>query len=233
MAERIPPPTPELPPAAHELDPSPLWPQHLVDLYFRPSAFFKKQLALGETPYVIFVTWILGMSAVIDRISSQIAEAELTGNTHRLQAMESILNTWPLFWALVIGMGAISGVLHWWVAGWWCKIRLRWCGAPAPDPRHARLLLIYSSFISAGPYVLSTIAQTFLYPSYMVAYEQEIAFSLIVMVTVFWSMATTYKGALALFQVRRGLAKFWFIVLPAVFYFVLLGGLAFLFAAAA
>ena len=53
----------------------------------------------------------------------------------------------------------------------------------------------------------------------------------LVLPMLFWSLFTTYKGALALFPVSRGRARLWFVVLPAVFYFFVVGGVALLYAA--
>jgi hypothetical protein len=142
------------------------------------------------------------------------------------------LGTWPRFWALVIGLGVVGGAFQWWVGGWWCKVRLRWSGAAAPDPRLARLLLIYSSFVFAGPAVVSALLQTAVYPSYLVAYEKDVILALLVMATVFWSVATTYKGALAMFPVQKARARLWFMILPVLFLFIVMGGAAVLFAAA-
>jgi hypothetical protein len=225
-------PTPELP-AAIDPGPSPFWPRHLVDLLLRPTRFFTEQLGLGRTPYVVLVTWALGMSSVIDRIDTRIMQAELRDDPARWQALELLIGTWPRLWAVVLLGGVIGGALYWWIGGWWCRVRLRWSGAESPDKRLARLLLIYSSFVFAGPTVLALVGQTLLYPNYLVAYESEFVFSISLLFMVVWSLFTTYKGALALFQVSRSRARVWFIVLPAVYYFLLMGGVALLYAAAA
>jgi hypothetical protein len=203
-----------------------------VDLFFRPTRFFTENLALGKTPYVLLVTWALGMSAAVDRIETRLMQAELTGDTRTLEVFETLFGDWPSFWLMVAIFGAISGALYWLVGGWWCKVRLRFSGAPDPDPRLARVLLIYASFVSAGPVVAGLVALTALYPSYLVAYEEDVLFGLVVVATVFWSLGTLYRGALALFPVRRGRAALWFVVLPVLFYFLLMGGVAGLYALA-
>jgi len=223
------PPTPELPPAIGP-GPSPFWPQHLVDLFFRPTRFFRENLALGKTPYVIVVTWALGISAAIDRIDTRLMQAELTGDARARETIELLFRDWRTFWLVVAVSGAFSGALYWWLGGWWCKVRLRFSGAPDPDPRLARLLLIYASFVSAGPAILGLVALTWLYPSYLVAYEEEVFFSLMVLVMLFWSLGTVYRGALALFPVQRGRAIVWFLVLPVLFYVLVMGGAAALYA---
>ncbi len=110
---------------------------------------------------------------------------------------------------------------------------MAWSGAPSPDPRLARLLFIYSSFVYAGPAVLALLGQTAAYSNYLEAYQSETVFSLVVLVAVFWSIATTYRGALALFPVQRSRVLLWFVVLPTLFFFVVMGGIAALYAAAA
>lgn len=224
-------PSPELPPPLTP-GPSPFWPQHLVDLFIRPTRFFKGQLGLGKTPYVVLVSWTVGISAVLDRVDTRIMQAELLNKPERWEAIELVVGTWPRMWALVLLIGALSGALYWWLGGWWCKVRLRWSGAPSPDARLARLLFVYSSFVYAGPAVLALVGQTFLYSNYLEALEQESFFSLAVLVAVFWSIATTYRGALALFPVTPNRARLWFVILPAAFFFVVVGGVAALYAAA-
>jgi hypothetical protein len=94
-------------------------------------------------------------------------------------------------------------------------------------------LLVYSSFVFAGPAVVSALIQTALYPSYLVAFEQEFVFTSLVMAAVFWSVGSTYKGAIAIFDVGVARARLWFIVLPILFYVVIMGLGGALFAAAA
>lgn len=229
MTTRLPEPQlPLLPPAIGPA-PSPFWPQHLIDLFFRPTRFFSGQLALGRTPYVALVTWAFGISSVLDRIDMRMLQAELSDDPERWQVLEALIGDWPRLWAVVLASGAVSGILLWWIGGWWCRVRLRWSGAEDPDTLLPRLLLIYSSFVFAGPVVLALVAQTLLYPNYRAAFEAESSFDLLVLSLVFWSLFTTYKGALALFSVSRARARLWFIALPAVFYFLVAGGAAVLF----
>jgi hypothetical protein len=223
-------PVPGLPPAI-EPAPSPFWPRHLADLFVRPTRFFASQLALGRTPWVLIVTWASGISAAIDRIDVRLMREELAGREERREALALVVGTWPRMWAFVLGLGVVGGALHWWLGGWWCRVRLRWCGAPAPDRRLARLLFLYSSFVFTGPAVIALAVQTLLYPSYLEAFAEETVLGVVVGAMTFWSLATTYRGALALFPVRQSAARFWFVVLPALFFLLTLGGAAALYAA--
>jgi hypothetical protein len=203
---------------------SPFLPKHLLALLLRPSKFFTAGLDLGRTSHVWVATWVLGMAGVIDRIDQQILRAQFSSDARHLHAIQQLAGTWPRFWGFSLVFGILWGAFAWWVGGWWCKVRLRWSGDPAPDPRLARLLLVYASFVYAAPAVLAAVAQTGLYPSYLVAFESEWVFTAIVIVTTLWSCFTMYKGAVALFHVRRGRAALWFVGLPFVFYFLITAG---------
>jgi hypothetical protein len=172
------------------------------------------------------------MSSAVDRIDTRILQAQLMDDPDRWQTLEFLIGNWPRLWAFVLIGGLIGGVFYWWVGGWWCRVRLRWSGAKDPDKRLARLLYVYSSFVFAGPAVLALVGQTLLYPNYLVAYQLEFGFSTFVVVMIFWSLFTTYKGALALFKVSGRRTQVWFIALPAIFYFIILGGVGLLYAVA-
>jgi hypothetical protein len=210
---------------------SPFWPQNLVDLYIRPTRFFSQHLALGKTPYALFVAWIVGIGMTIDRIDQRLMQVDLGRDS--VTAFVEIAESWLAFWGVALGFGMISGILVWYLGGWWCKVRLRWSGAEDPDPQSARLLLIYSSFVFAAPHVLVVLLQTQMYEDYLDAYNNDVVLSLIPLAMLFWSIATTYKGALAMFSVQRWKASIWFIILPMLFYLVLGGVLGVLFATVA
>ncbi len=216
-------PSPELPPPI-TAGTSPLWPQHLIDLFLRPRSFFSGQLALGSTPYVVLVTWCYGISNAIDRIDTEIVRAEL-GRPRPFwdQMAPYIVDSWQGFWLWVLGSGAFGGLLLWWIGGWWYRVRIRWSGVPDPDKRMARLLFVYSSFVIAGPAVLWTVLQTLLYPNYAVAYAADEWFWLALLVFAFWSIGTSYIGVRTLFPVTASRALAWFVVLPIAAYVMVFG----------
>lgn len=218
-------PTPELPPPI-DAGASPLVPEHLADLYLRPTKFFESQLALGKAPYVVFVTLCLGISSAQDQIDVRVLDTVALG----FSGVDELLESWWVFWAFVLILGAIAGLFQWWLGGWWCRVRLRWSGARAPDPHRARLLLVYSSFVYTGPALAVMIVDTLLYPSYRSAAEADNGLELGVLLFVFWSVVTTYRGALALFDVVPGRARLWFLILPGGFTLLGLGALGALFA---
>jgi hypothetical protein len=112
--------------------PSPLWPQHLIDLFVRPRRFFTGQLALGKTPYAVFVAWYYGAAASIDRIDQNLLRAPL-GRPRRAweEFAPYIVDSWPGFWLFILFSGAVSGAVLWWIGGWWFALRARWSGVAA------------------------------------------------------------------------------------------------------
>lgn len=217
-------------PIPSENSKSPFLPRHLLDLYFRPTRFFGNQLALGKSPNFLVVAWLTGMSSVIDKVDQQILKASVSENRSRIDALQTFVGTWPAMWTVVLGFGILWGVFLWWIAGWWCKVRLHWSGVPNPDARLARLLWCYSSFVFSLVAVGGLIVQTFVYPNYFAAYEEDNSLTVVVVVAAFWSIVTIYKGAITLFPVIRWRARLWFLILPASFYVFAFGVATLLFA---
>jgi hypothetical protein len=217
------PQTPALPPPIGPA-PSPFWPQHLVDLFLRPTKFFAGELALGRTPYVALVSWMVGMSSVIDRLDMRLAQAQLRNDPEQWRVLEALIGTWPRMWSVVLAGGGVAAILVWWLGGWWCRVRLRWSGAGEVDKLRARLLVVYSSFVFAGPAVLALGVETLQHPNYRAASEAGSPLALLMLVMVLWSQLTIYRGALALFPVSRGRAVLWFVALPTAFYLLVGAG---------
>ncbi len=218
-------PTPELPPPIAGA-PSPLWPQHLVDLFFRPARFFSGNLALGKTPYLYLVTLFYGMASWIDRIDERMVRAEISGSRAGWRQIAPLITeSWLNFWVLVLIGGAVGGLFLYWIGGWWYIVRLKWSDAADPDTRLARLLYIYSSFVYAAPAVLLVVIQTFLYPHYQAAYDADEWYSVSLLVFPFWSIWTSYRGVRSLFPVNLAKARVWFLILPSLIFGLFLIGI--------
>lgn len=210
---------------------SPFLPRHLIDLFFHPSEFFGGQLALGKTPYLLFVAWCYGASQVADRIDQSLIRAELGRPRPGWEDIAPyVVESWLGFWALLGVMGSVSAAVIWVLGGWWFAVRLRWSGNPSPDRHLARLVMVYSAFVQTGPFLLAYVAYTFFYASYAEAFASDELYSASLMVFPFWSIFTSYAGARAVFGVEGWRARLWFLVLPLVFYILAFGLIAALFA---
>jgi hypothetical protein len=210
--------------------PSPFWPRHLADLFFRPKSFFSRRLALGRMPNLLLVTWCYGIANAIDHIGREHFRAELG---HPRPVWESlgpfVVESWVGFWLWALAAGALGGAIVWWIGGWWYGILLRLSGARNPDKRLARMTLVYSSFVFGGPVVIAAVIQTIVYPNYAAAYGAGEWFSALLLLFLFWFIATSYVGATTLFPVTRWKAIVWFILLPVSAYLLVYGLFAALF----
>ncbi len=216
-----------LPPSPIQPQASPMWPQHLIDVFVRPRRFFSGQLAIGNTPYVLFVTWCYGMANVMDRIDQKLMRSEFGTSSAGWEYFAPMLTeSWLTYWAWVLVFGAISGLFLWMVGGWWYRVRLQWSGALEPNKRLARLVFVYSSFVNAGPSVALVLGYTLVYANYAQAYTAEEAFSLVLLVFPFWSLITSYIGVRTVFTVTPWKARLWFVILPGLLYFLVFGLLA-------
>jgi len=211
--------------------PSPLWPRHLADLFVRPRRFFADQLALGKTPYAVLVAWCYGMSAAIDRIDQEMLRAQVGHARPGWDSMAPyVAGWWPGFWLFVLGIGALSGVLIWLLGGWWFALRVKWSGAADPDRRLARLVMVYSGFVHAAPAIIAAVIYMFFFASYAQASASDEAYSLILLVFPFWSCWVSYTGVRTLYGVSGWRTRWWFLILPWLFYLVAMGVGAALFA---
>jgi hypothetical protein len=204
--------------------PSPLWPQHLINIFIRPRRFFSSQLALGQSLYVILITWCYGAASAIDRIDQELIRAELGQPQRGWERLSPMISeSWLGFWVWVLIFGAIGGLLQWLIGGWWYRVRLKWSGAHEPDKRLARLVYVYSSFVESGPALALILVSTVVYADYTQAYASDSPFSALLLVFPFRSLISSYLGVRTLFQVSRWKARVWFVILPCLLYVVSLG----------
>jgi len=210
---------------------TPLLPKHLVDLFIRPRRFFGGQLALGETPYALFVAWCYGATQVVDRIDQSLIRAELGRPRPGWEQFGPyITESWMGFWVLLLLAGSASALAIWWLGGWWFAVRLRWSGCQEPDRRLARLVMIYSAFVYSGPFVLLYVLYTGIFGSYAEAYANESLLPAALLIFPFWSIAASYTGARTVFNIEGWGVRSWFLLLPLVLYVSVFGLIAALFA---
>ncbi|MDX2169287.1 MAG: YIP1 family protein [Deltaproteobacteria bacterium] len=211
-------------PPPPEVERSPFVPRHLVDLFMRPRRFFTDQLALGHTPYLLFVIWVAGVASTIGRFDRGMLEGEIGGRANLTQ--QAVSESWLAFWAVAAGLGAIGGAFYWWLGGWWFTTRLRWSGAVSPERKRAKLVMIYADFIAAAPTVLSSALMTLAFPSYAAAFHADAALSdTLLLIFPFWSVWASYVGVRAVFGVSGWRSRLWFLILPCLVYLSALSAL--------
>ena len=210
---------------------SPLSLASLGDLYLAPSRFFAQPARLAKRPELLLVAWAAGIAYAMDRVESRLVAAELGANARRAeQIWASIGASWPLYWAVILGVGLLNGLILYWLAGWWYRKRLQWSGARRAAPADARATYVYQDLVQTAPALLVALAHTLLFPHFRAAWESEELWSTLVVVFVFWSCATSFRGVCAGFPVVRWKARLWFLILPAGLYATVMGGVAVAFA---
>jgi len=201
-----------------------------LDLYTRPRVFFSSNIDLGERAILLPIVWIIGISAQLDRIDTEIFSHEL-GNTRASWDLyePAITGSWGYFWGFCLTAGLLSGLIVYVVGGWWYRMRLRFSGAPEEldfsTPRH---VYAWVSTIVSVPYVLLIVGFTFAYPNYYAAYHSDELFSTLLPMLMFWSVAVSYVAATTRFSLSGWKPMLWFMVLPALFYLIVMGALVFL-----
>ncbi len=204
----------------------------LIDLYTRPRQFFSGHLNIGATKILLPVIWVLGISAQLDRVDTEIMRHEMDQTRASWTIIEPLITeSWIAFWAFCLLVGIFSGALVYWIGGWWYRMRLYWSGANRDiDKQLPRYVYCWSSLILALPYVLLTIGFTFAFPNYLAAYNSDEMFSLVLIIMMFWSVGVSFVGATENFSLTKWKARLWFLILPTVFYLFALGLVMFLMA---
>jgi hypothetical protein len=211
---------------------SPLSPERLGMLFLRPRRFFQAGTApLDHRPTLLLVLLCVGIAYASGRIDQNLIRADLGQARPGWDAMAPmVVGSWPGFWGAVLFFAILGAAGAWYIGGWWYRVRLRWSGDAAADPRAARLVYSYASFVYALPVVVALLLQTLLFESYAEAWYADELWSTLLLVFPFLSCWASYQGVRATFAVRTGAARVWFLILPALAYVAAFGVIAVLFA---
>ncbi len=187
-----------------------------IDLHLRPGAFFAEQ---GRRVSVLVPVLLVGMAAVIDRIDTRMAFAELRGG----RSVENL--SWPYYWLAVVAGGCVAGPVGYYVQGWWVRVRAGFCSAPNANRVICRRIAALTSCIAAIPAIAGALIETILVaaPSKTTA-EGPTLFSLL-MGSIAWSVYASFQAVSTNLPVARRRAVFWFAVLPGAFYGLVLIGI--------
>ncbi|MDF1503788.1 hypothetical protein [Roseisolibacter sp. H3M3-2] len=198
----------------------------LADLPFRPRRFYARPPAwLGHPAALPALALVGGMATAIGRIDQTMLRDDLGRPRPGEGAFADLLaGAWPVYWGVVLVSGVMSAVLIWHVGAWWYRVRLRWSGAPGVDAESAREVFLPSLLVRSAPSVLVMLGATARHADFGAYWAAPAgAVDFLVLVFPFWGTWIAYRGVRARFPVARGRARAWFLVLPALFYFVALG----------
>lgn len=194
---------------------------HLV---LNPFSFFKNDFNREKSPYFLFVLLTYGIADQITRMDKQLMKI-----ANGRQDVIGLSDNWIMYLALVVVLGIFSGYMFYYLGGWWFNFRIGICGG-VKDIKSSRFIFLYSTFPYALFTILAFIPTITKYETPLDAYLTE---SLIgdfyVMASIFllfYSLKIKYNGAHAIFNLNSLKTKFWFIVVPSIYYitvFILIG----------
>jgi hypothetical protein len=195
-----------------------------LDLLFNPKRFFANELIHANRLAILLAGWCLGIASVMDQIDRRILQQEVNTNEGHFGTIESVVSSWPVYWATVIAGGFVAAALLWFAGGWWYTKRLEWSGAQAPNVDRARRVYVYQGFVYALPFVVVTVIQTALFASYKEAWAAgDLVSGFTIVVFAFVSCWTSFVGANTSFALARSRAIVWFAAAPAAFYLLVIG----------
>jgi hypothetical protein len=195
----------------------------LYQLYFSPSRLFSNT-NLSKAHWLIFLaTAFYGVTGVFERIEQKVIRYNMTeAPVSKESLLNSMVSSWDIFWGVSLAIGILSGVLIWWMGGWFYNLRIRWCGAKEFNKEHGRAIYVISNVVYALPFFLGMFIVTFWYKDYLSFYKEDVILSTISMIFVFWSLIVSYKAVVTNFNVKKWLAVWWFIVAPIMTYTLIL-----------
>jgi hypothetical protein len=197
---------------APELEP-PHWSLWLLYLVFRPKSFFET-FVIRSVPVLTAITaWIYGTAGVMDRIETRVVLSSRSNPIYDVMRQD-----WLVYWIGAAVLGLLGGAMYYAIGGWWYSVRLRWSGAQNPDRYLARRVYIYSAQAYAVPYLLYTAWESTTYASPAAASNADDVWAFLVIAAMFWSIYISYRGVRTAFDVRRWLARLWFLILPGIVY---------------
>jgi hypothetical protein len=192
------------------------------DLLIRPTSFF--QQLDQPLPIVTFVAaYVYGVAGMIDRLGVHALRADAGGSP---SAWALVSDNWLLYWGFCLIAGAVSGAVYFLLGGWWYRKRLQWSGAQDPDIDAVRRVYLIAAQVYTVPLLLYTAWETLVYSTPRTAYNGDDILALFVLVFLFWSVVTSYRGACAMFSLRAWPARIWFLILPSGVYSLSVIGVA-------
>lgn len=191
----------------------------LLWLFFRPGLFFR-HFVIADVPQLSgFAFYLFGVASAADSIDQRMMRDDLLGRGTAILA-----ESWPFYWLTVLSLGVISAGMIFLVGGWWYRKRLEFCGARRPDQRLTRRVYVFASLVWAIPGLLYTVWNSAVYATPRIANQTNDAGGIVLIGFLLWSLFTSYHGVTSAFELRRGAARFWFLVLPIALYAVIFGG---------
>ena len=188
-----------------------------VTLLIRPKSFFKEQFVQRINVHENLALVFFGLGLGLDRMDRQYIKMDLGGRTEALDT----LNSWPLYWLIAVVGGAIGGYIAFMIGGWFYDVRIKWSRGSG-DLTKSRNLYLFANFWLYTTIVVMSLISFFTYDlpyDPFTAYPiWEILSAILILTAVFYSIYISYTGVRSVTDAKKGLAIFWFIIAPVLYY---------------
>ncbi|MEZ6318703.1 MAG: Yip1 family protein [Phycisphaerales bacterium] len=180
-------------------------------LFVRPGFFFQR---FGMTcPGLVVVLAII--FAAIMRTAGRLDANAAFGREFPVESWDE---DWSVYWGVVIGASVCAGVGLVAIMGGWYWLRLLMCGVVRPRFGAALRLMGLSSVVETVPALCIAATQVAMFDSPRACAEDDswvgIAVAVVMLLFVFWSTWTSYRGVTSVFRPKRVPTLIWYLILP-------------------
>lgn len=201
-----------------------------VPWYMLPIAFFvmpgRFMRSFGvhiSTGTLFLVLWVTGIASMLNSLENN----TLFGSSSPL-----VVGTWASLWGVAVFGGILRGLGIYWLGGLWYRLRLKMCGLKHATWKTTGRVYMLSGIAKQLGLIVAMIVATFTFADFD-AYIQDEDSSLfmtfgvlaIIMVLQILSSITLYGGSVATFQIKKGWALLWLLILPIMVRVIALIGL--------
>jgi len=189
-----------------------------LSTFFRKySEFLKTYMVMRKPPFLLVTIWLLGMTYVIDQLEVRFLR---TGE----------IDNWIEAWTTTVVVGLLIGCLFYWILGSWYHLRV-WLSGGSGEMYLSRNLFLYSGI----PLYLVTISwqitdtlvyrnDYFINPTFLFL---DLTWFVLAVTAIVYSISLSYKGVRLLHSSATFRSIMFFIVLPGIFYALMVGGNAY------
>lgn len=186
-------------------------------LFFRPNRFFEKIDTTIPTFAVGICAYVIGITAVADRIDTNILKYYSGENAN--QFLLNVTNNWIDYWLLALIAGIFSAGIGWLLWGWIFNLRVKWSGDTSIDPTHGRVIHSIVEQVLCVPYLIAMIIPVLYYPDYITFFNHDEIWSSLIIVFAIWAFIAKFLVVIGQFNVILWRAIIFFLVLPISIFF--------------
>ncbi len=189
----------------------------LVALYLRPRSFFADTQRLRRQPGLLLAAGIAGLilaGALVDTMIPWLQKDSLANGS----GVKQLTASWPRYWTVVALLWVPCIALEWYVSGWWFRMRLQWSGARPAESLLARTVNVYQGLVLTLPLLFYCVAGTLLFADWNAAVASAAPITIAVLLLACASVWTGYAAATTAFAISRKRARFWFGLVPLLWY---------------